>query len=141
MTKENQIKNIGNFTIFAARAINLPSVDNASRREPPLVTASRMGLLEAAALLVTHGADLEARDGQGRTALWHAVREEEDGIVEMLIHAGAKVYYENEDLSCPTQLACKTALLKVLESFLGLRPRLIMSSSTQNTTLAYKILS
>ena len=75
-----------------------------------------MGLLEAAALLVTHGADLEARDGQGRTALWHAVREEEDGIVEMLIHAGAKVYYENEDLSCPTQLACKTALLKVLES-------------------------
>ena len=141
MTKENQIKNFGNFGIFTARAINLPSVDNASRREPPLVTASRMGLLEAAALLVTHGADLEARDGQGRTALWHAVREEEDGIVEMLIHAGAKVYYENEDLSCPTQLACKTALLKVLESFLGLRPRLIMSSSTQNTTLEYKILS
>ena len=141
MTKENQIENCGNFGIFTARAINLPSVDNASRREPPLVTASRMGLLEAAALLVTHGADLEARDGQGRTALWHAVREEEDGIVEMLIHAGAKVYYENEDLSCPTQLACKTALLKVLESFLGLRPRLIMSSSTQNTTLAYKILS
>ena len=107
---------MGNFSIFTARAINLPSVDNASRREPPLVTASRMGLLEAAALLVTHGADLEARDGQGRTALWHAVREEEDGIVEMLIHAGAKVYYENEDLSCPTQLACKTALLKVLEN-------------------------
>ena len=78
--------------LFLGRAINLPSVDNASRREPPLVTASRMGLLEAAALLVTHGADLEARDGQGRTALWHAVREEEDGIVEMLIHAGAKVF-------------------------------------------------
>ena len=64
-----------------------------------------------------------------------------EGLTEADIHAGAKVYYENEDLSCPTQLACKTALLKVLESFLGLRPRLIMSSSTQNTTLAYKILS
>ena len=49
-------------------------MDNASRREPPLITASRMGLLEAAALLVTHGASMEARDGQGRTALWHAVR-------------------------------------------------------------------
>ena len=91
----------------------MPSVDNASRREPPLVTAGRMGLLEAGALLVTHGADLEARDGQGRTALWHAVREEHDGLVEMLIHAGARVFYENEDLACPTQLACKTALLKV----------------------------
>ena len=43
-------------------------------------------------------------------------REEEDGIVEMLIHAGAKVFYENEDLACPTQLACKTALLKVKAS-------------------------
>ena len=32
----------------------------------------------------------------------------------MLIHAGARVFYENEDLACPTQLACKTALLKVL---------------------------
>ena len=91
----------------------MPSVDNASRREPPLVTAGRMGLLEAGALLVTHGADLEARDGQGRTALWHAVREEHDGLVEILIHAGARVFYENEDLACPTQLACKTALLKV----------------------------
>jgi hypothetical protein len=35
-------------------------------------------------------------------------------LVEMLIHAGARVFYENEDLACPTQLACKTALLKVL---------------------------
>lgn len=107
---------------FSGRAIDQSSVDNASRREPPLVTACRMGLLEAAALLVTHGASMEARDGQGRTALWHAVREEQDGIVEMLIHAGAKVYYENEDLACPTQLACKTALLKV-------RPLLVFSIS------------
>ena len=35
-------------------------------------------------------------------------------VVEMLIHAGARVFYENEDMACPTQLACKTALLKVL---------------------------
>ncbi len=98
------------------RAIDQPSVDNASRREPPLVTASRTGLMEAATLLLTHGASTEARDGQGRTALWHAVREEQDGIVEMLIHAGARVFHENEDLSCPTQLACKTALLKVKRS-------------------------
>ena len=35
-------------------------------------------------------------------------------LVEMLIHAGARVFYENEDMACPTQLACKTALLKVL---------------------------
>jgi hypothetical protein len=50
--------------MIPGRAINLASVDNASRREPPIVTASRMGQLEIAALLAAYGADLEARDGQ-----------------------------------------------------------------------------
>ena len=50
--------------ISIGRAINLASVDNASRREPPIVTAARMGQLETASLLASYGADLEVRDGQ-----------------------------------------------------------------------------
>ena len=50
--------------LFTGRAIDLASVDNASRREPPIVTASRTGQLEIAALLAAYGADLEVRDGQ-----------------------------------------------------------------------------
>jgi len=42
----------------------MASVDNASRREPPTVTASRTGQLETVALLIAFGADLESRDGQ-----------------------------------------------------------------------------
>jgi len=42
----------------------LASVDNASRREPPIVTASRTGQLETTGLLAAFGADLEVRDGQ-----------------------------------------------------------------------------
>ena len=52
--------------LTVGRAINLSSVDNASRREPPIVTAARMGQLETAALLASYGADLEVRDGQVR---------------------------------------------------------------------------
>ena len=51
-------------TMSIGRAIDLCSVDNASRREPPIVTASRTGQLESAAVLASYGADLEARDGQ-----------------------------------------------------------------------------
>ncbi|XP_023333296.1 uncharacterized protein LOC111705088 [Eurytemora carolleeae] len=33
-------------------------------------------------------------------------------MVNYLINKGAKVYYENNDVSCPLQLACKIPLLK-----------------------------
>lgn len=49
---------------WIGRALSLSSVDNASRREPPIVTASRTGQLDTAALLAAFGADLEVRDGQ-----------------------------------------------------------------------------
>lgn len=66
--------------------------------------------------------DLETRDNEGKTALWHAVREEMVGAVEALIKGGAKVYYQNEDLSCPLQLAMKTMLLKRQVIFANFTP-------------------
>ena len=56
--------------------------------------------------------DLEARDGEGKTALWHAVRGELYNAAVTLIKGGARVFYENEDMSCPLQLATQTMLLK-----------------------------
>ncbi len=51
-------------TFDLGRALSLASVDNASRREPPIVTASRTGQLETVAVLAAFGADLDVRDGQ-----------------------------------------------------------------------------
>lgn len=97
-----------------SRAINVTSVDNAQRRETPLITASRTGQIESVEMLLKHVVflDMEARDCEGRTALWHAVREEQVGIAMTLVTNGAKVFYEDEDMSCPLQMACKTTLLK-----------------------------
>ena len=57
------------------------------------MSAARLGLSDTAALLLSHGADLERRDGQGRTALWHAVREENEDVVTLLVEGGARIYY------------------------------------------------
>lgn len=83
----------------AGRAINLASVDSASRREPPLVTAARTGQAEMVAkLLLCPGIDIERKDGQGRTALWHAVKEEHDDVVAVLVEAGARIFYEGKHI-------------------------------------------
>ena len=97
---------------MVARNINMFSVDNASRRETALICAARMGQLDTVRFLTNYGANLELRDGEGHTALWNAVREQREEIVMYLIGRGAKVFYDNHDLSCPLQLACKTPLLK-----------------------------
>ena len=97
-----------------ARAVNVTSTDNSGRRETPVVTAARMGQISIVEALMKfkNFVDLEARDGQGRTALWHAVKEEQLAIVMLLVENGAKVYYVKEDMACPLQLACRGALQK-----------------------------
>ena len=76
------------------------SVDKASRREPPLVTASRMGQTDCVKLFLEclPELDIERKDGQGRTALWHAVQEQKDDVVALLVEAGARLYYEGTNL-------------------------------------------
>ena len=88
-------------------------MDSGSRREPPLVTAARTGQVECVDnLIACPGIDLEKRDGQCRTALWHAVKEGKDDVARSLVGAGARLYYSgSHDMECPLQLACKTSLL------------------------------
>ena len=76
------------------------SVDKASRREPPIVTASRMGQTDCVKLFLEclPELDIERKDGQGRTALWHAVQEQKDDVVALLVEAGARLYYEGTNL-------------------------------------------
>ncbi len=53
--------------------------------------------------------DTESRDGQGRTALWHAVNGGHTALVAALVEeGGARVFYPDGDLSCPLQQACRS---------------------------------
>ena len=94
------------------RSINSYSVDIAGKRETALICAVRAGLTSCVQLLADYQVDLESRDGDGHTALWHAVREQREGMVEYLVRKGAVIFYKDNDFSCPLLLACKTSLLK-----------------------------
>ena len=57
--------------------------------------------------------DIERKDGQGRTALWHAVQEQRDDIVALLVEAGARLYYEGVSIICFIFLCDKKPFLKI----------------------------
>ena len=38
------------------------------------------------------------RDGQGRSALWHAVKEEKEDAVRLLVENGARIFYNGENI-------------------------------------------
>ena len=57
----------------------------------PLMDAARDGLLTEVRRLLTAGADLEAKDSDGDTALTYAVINNEDEVVTALLEAGADI--------------------------------------------------
>ena len=94
------------------RSINSYSVDIAGRKETAFICAVRSGLNRCVSVLADSQANMEKRDGEGHTALWHAVREQRVELVEYLVMRGAIISYKDNDISCPLLLACKTSLLK-----------------------------
>lgn len=71
--------------------LNTVSKDELNRREPPLITACRMHFTEGVISLVNAGADIDAQDNFGHTALWVAARQQMPDLVEYLIVNGASV--------------------------------------------------
>lgn len=55
------------------------------------------GSLEIATMLLDRGADINAQDGRGRTALMHAVTSAQPEMVALLLARKADIYKENKD--------------------------------------------
>ena len=59
---------------------------SSAAKGPPLILASAYGCTEVAALLLNHGADVNARDGGGRTALLAAAENGDIGVLQLLVN-------------------------------------------------------
>jgi ankyrin repeat protein len=55
------------------------------------MSAVNNGSIENAGLLLSQGADANARDNSGRAALWHAAISEDTGLIRLLMEHGADV--------------------------------------------------
>ena len=71
---------------------------------PPLTWAVTMGQIEAAELLLQHGADINGRNRDGNTALHLAIFLGHAGTAELLIKNGADVNAKNNDGATPIDL-------------------------------------
>lgn len=90
--------------VRAGADVNMELDDNASR---PLHIAAQEGFIAGVKSLLDHGADIEAVNGDGETALLVAVRRQRFAVVELLLQRGADAghtdAYGNTALSLSTR--------------------------------------
>jgi ankyrin repeat protein len=71
-----------------------------------LMTVASSGHVHAARLLLERGAEVDARDDQGHTALHHAAFNGEEEMVLILISRGADISTRNSERWTPLMHAC-----------------------------------
>ena len=84
--------------------------DNAT----PLHLASKRGQMEAARMLVEHGADLTAQNKDGGTPLHLASQAGQVDVARILIECGADLTAQNKDGASPLHLASQTEQVAVV---------------------------
>ncbi|MBC7806238.1 MAG: ankyrin repeat domain-containing protein [Akkermansiaceae bacterium] len=72
------------------------NIDGAQENGTPLTDAAKLGYVEMVALLIEHGADLEARDLAENTPLLNASQNGYAAICDLLLAAGADVFVRDE---------------------------------------------
>lgn len=88
----------------------------------PLHSAAESGSPESVAALLSHGATVDARDGQGHTALWYAAASADEGRVRALVEAGADVWTPQDGPWSPGRLLLTTALSPLVAGLPGAVP-------------------
>jgi ankyrin repeat protein len=113
-----------------------------SNNDTPLIRATRLFQADTIQLLVEEGADVNASDGQGRTALHYVAQEDEPELARMLLSHGADVNKTDNQGKNPLDWACRAAPL-VAEELMrhGARVDLNCAIRLQDVDAAHRLLS
>jgi ankyrin repeat protein len=91
-----------------------------------LIAAAGAGRTEAVKALIARGADLEARDAQGRTALLLAVAGNHVLMAKALLAAGADLDAQAQNRDTPWLLAGAAGRAEIVAAMLPLKPDLTL---------------
>lgn len=89
-----------------------------------LIEAAQDGEADLVALALRAGADLEAKDAAGRTALLHAVTEDHVAVADLLVAMGASPDTLDDQHDTPWLVTGVTGSVDMLESLLPANPDL-----------------
>ena len=103
--------------------------------EAGLVEAAGAGDLAAVRRLLSDGADLDIRDGRGRTAVTAAAMNEHVEVVAALVDAGADVDLQDDDRNNPLLLAGENGNVALLREVLRGDPDLEATNRFGGTAL------
>jgi len=102
-----------------------------------LINAAKEGNKNQVARLLSAGADLNAKDEQGRTVLHHAAGKGSNEMVCYLLKAGAKIESKDKCDQTPLHLAAMSGNKAVAESLIGADAYVDAKDCQQNTPLHY----
>ncbi|CAM5669180.1 ankyrin repeat domain-containing protein [Streptomyces fumanus] len=96
-----------------------PSAAVGWRAATPLHLAAGEGAVEAVSAVLARGAEVDARDEEGHTPLWYAVRSMDADTVRALIAAGADVWTPQSERWSPGRLLLTTPLAPLVRDLPG----------------------
>ncbi|MFF4948980.1 ankyrin repeat domain-containing protein [Streptomyces chattanoogensis] len=99
-----------------------PDSTDPEEEETPLHRAAATGSPEAVTQLIARARDVDARDGEGCTPLWHAVCHGARANAELLLAAGADAWSPQLGGRSPGRLALTTAMAPLFAGLPGAVP-------------------
>jgi uncharacterized protein len=100
-----------------------------------LVRAAGHGDVSRVRSLLAAGADVDERDGSGRTAVTAAAMAEHVDLVRMLVDAGADIDLQDEDRNNPLLLCGENGNVELLREVLRANPNLHATNRFRGTAL------
>ena len=102
-----------------ALALSIGAADTDAVAQVPLIEAVKAGTLNSARALLDQGADVDAPEVDGTTALHWAVHRDDHEIATLLIRAGADATATNRYAVSPIALACTNGSADMIERLLA----------------------